>query len=83
MQPAGTLVGIWLGSRPPDPRYPYGYERYEPLASMVIGMLLLLTVGIIVTAAATGLAFPRPPAALPIAAAVMAASVALNGALYV
>jgi cation diffusion facilitator family transporter len=78
-----ALLGIRLGTRPPDARYPYGYERYEPLASMVIGMLLLLTVGITVTAAAIRLAFPRPSAALTIGAAIMAASAAANGALYV
>jgi cation diffusion facilitator family transporter len=78
-----ALVGIWIGTRPPDPRYPYGYERYEPLASMMIGMLLLLTVGIVAMGAVVRLALPRPPTAPMFGAAVMAASAAANCALYV
>jgi cation diffusion facilitator family transporter len=41
------LAGIWLGTRPADPKHPYGYTRYETLASMFMGMLLLVAVAII------------------------------------
>src|SRR3990172_11140185 len=41
------LAGIWLGTRPADPRHPYGYARDETLASMFIGMLLLITVAVV------------------------------------
>jgi len=31
---AVSIVGISLAARPPDPGHPYGYERYEPLATI-------------------------------------------------
>jgi cation diffusion facilitator family transporter len=40
-----ALVGISLATRPPDPRHPYGYERYESIATLVIGGCLVLAVG--------------------------------------
>jgi cation diffusion facilitator family transporter len=36
------LVGISLAARPPDPDHPYGYERYEPLASMGVAAFMLI-----------------------------------------
>lgn len=36
------LIGISLAARPPDPDHPYGYERYEPLASMGIVAFMFL-----------------------------------------
>jgi cation diffusion facilitator family transporter len=35
------LIGVSLAARPPDPDHPYGYERYEPLASMGIAAFML------------------------------------------
>lgn len=35
------LVGATLAARRPDPDHPYGYERYEPLASMGIAAFML------------------------------------------
>jgi cation diffusion facilitator family transporter len=77
-----ALAGIWLGTRPPDATHPYGYARYEHVASMGIGMLLLTAVGAIVVAAAGHLVRPRPPAAPAIGAAVMVASALANAGLY-
>jgi cation diffusion facilitator family transporter len=74
-----ALAGIWLATRPPDPTHPYGYARYEHVASMGIGMLLLT--GLIVTTAVGHLIAPRPVAAPEVGGAVMAASAAANGAL--
>jgi cation diffusion facilitator family transporter len=77
-----ALAGIWLGSRPPDPTHPYGYARYEHVASMGIGMLLLMAVGAIVVSSIGRLVVPRPVSAPGIAAAVMTASAAANAGLY-
>jgi cation diffusion facilitator family transporter len=44
----GAVVGVWTATRPPDQRHPYGYERYETLTSMVIGMTLIVTVAFVV-----------------------------------
>jgi cation diffusion facilitator family transporter len=36
-----ALIGVSLAARAPDPDHPYGYERYEPLASLGIGAFML------------------------------------------
>lgn len=36
------LIGVSLAARPPDSDHPYGYERYEPLASMGIAAFMLV-----------------------------------------
>jgi len=37
------LVGIYIGHRPPDSRHPYGYRKYETLATLGIAFLLFIT----------------------------------------
>ncbi len=55
-----ALSGVWMATRPPDPRHPYGYERYETLTSMVIGVFLLATVALVVRSSIERLFDPRP-----------------------
>jgi cation diffusion facilitator family transporter len=76
-----ALGGVWLATRPADPRHPYGYERYEALASLLIGLLLLVAMGIIVSSALPRLADPKPGAATGVGLAVMAVSAASTGGL--
>lgn len=38
-----VYAGLWLASRPPDYDHPYGHGRYETLAGLAVGALLLLT----------------------------------------
>jgi cation diffusion facilitator family transporter len=38
-----VYAGLWLASRPPDYEHPYGHGRYETLAGLAIGAMLLLT----------------------------------------
>jgi cation diffusion facilitator family transporter len=38
-----VYAGLWLASKPPDREHPYGHGRYETLAGLAIGALLLLT----------------------------------------
>ncbi|AKB19228.1 MULTISPECIES: cation diffusion facilitator family transporter [unclassified Methanosarcina] len=35
------LVGIFIASRPPDKEHPYGRQKYETVASIIIAVLLL------------------------------------------
>lgn len=35
------LVGVWLASRPPDKGHAYGHEKFEILASVLVGLSLL------------------------------------------
>ena len=76
-----ALGGVWLATRPSDPRHPYGYERFEALASLLIGMLLLVAVGVIVSSAMPRLVDPKPSEATGVGLAVMAVSAASTGGL--
>src|SRR5579875_3854021 len=35
-------AGLWLASKPPDYEHPYGHGRYETLAGLAVGAILLL-----------------------------------------
>jgi cation diffusion facilitator family transporter len=37
-----VYAGLWLASKPPDFEHPYGHGRYETLAGLAIGAMLLL-----------------------------------------
>jgi cation diffusion facilitator family transporter len=37
-----VYAGLWLASKPPDSEHPYGHGRYETLAGLGVGALLLL-----------------------------------------
>lgn len=37
------LVGIAIGSRPPDENHPYGHRKFETIAALIIAFLLFLT----------------------------------------
>jgi cation diffusion facilitator family transporter len=37
-----VYTGLWLASRPPDSEHPYGHGRYETLAGLAVGAILLL-----------------------------------------
>jgi cation diffusion facilitator family transporter len=69
-----AIGGVWLATRPADVHHPYGYERYEALASLVIGMLLLVVVALIVSSAVPRLVQPAPNRATGLGAIVMAGS---------
>ncbi len=36
------LIGMWVAARPPDRTHPYGHRKYETVAALAIGALLLL-----------------------------------------
>jgi cation diffusion facilitator family transporter len=35
------LLGMWISARPPDENHPYGHHKYETVAAMGIGAMLL------------------------------------------
>jgi cation diffusion facilitator family transporter len=38
-----VYVGLWLASKPPDAEHPYGHGRYETLAGLAVGGIILVT----------------------------------------
>jgi cation diffusion facilitator family transporter len=42
-----VYAGLWLASKPPDYEHPYGHGRYETLAGLAVGAMLLLTSAVI------------------------------------
>lgn len=58
----GSLV-VWSGLRVsvqhPDPEYPYGHGKAEPIAAAVVGLMLLLAGGGIVIRAVQGMLVPH------------------------
>jgi cation diffusion facilitator family transporter len=50
---AVVYAGFWLASKPPDYEHPYGHGRYETLAGLAIGAMLLLTGSAIIWHGAT------------------------------
>ena len=37
-----VYAGLWLAAKPPDSEHPYGHGRYETLAGLAVGAILLL-----------------------------------------
>ncbi len=37
-----VYTGLWLAAKPPDQEHPYGHGRYETLAGLAVGAILLL-----------------------------------------
>lgn len=56
-----SLFANRLASRPPDEDHPYGHRRYETLAALMIGALLLLTAWEIVSGAVERLGSGEAP----------------------
>jgi len=78
-----ALGGIWLSTRPADRQHPYGYERFESLSALVIGMLLLAAVALIAAIAVPRLLQPESLERTTWGAVLMAGSAAANGGLFV
>ena len=38
-----VLVGLWIGRKPPDERHHFGHARIETIASVAVGVALILT----------------------------------------
>lgn len=36
------LIGIWIASRPPDDKHPYGHQKVETISTVLIAVLLFL-----------------------------------------
>lgn len=54
-----TLIGFKLSSKKPTKKHPYGYARYEYVASFVIALLMLLMGGIFLKESITKIVHPE------------------------
>jgi cation diffusion facilitator family transporter len=74
----GGLIATRIADQPPDDDHPYGHSRFETLAALVIGLLLLVTAWEIVRGALDRLSGENPPVITPLAFGVMLATLAVN-----
>lgn len=72
------LVGIKLAAQPPDADHPYGHRRFETLATLAIGGLLLVAAWEILQEMFNRLLHGGAPEVLPISFAIMIGTMALN-----
>lgn len=72
------LIGNVLAGRPPDEGHPYGHRRFETLASMMIGGILLLTGWELVKSSIQRLGTHEAPQVTTISFVVMLTTLAVN-----
>ncbi len=72
------LVGTSVAARPPDETHPYGHRRFETIASMAIGGLLLVTAWEIGKGSIARLSGSVKPEVGPVNFIVMVVTIAIN-----
>jgi cation diffusion facilitator family transporter len=74
-----ALVGVWVAARPADKNHPYGHQKYETVATLAIGGMLLVAAfeigrGVVVRL----LQASSQPAVTPLVLALMVATFLVN-----
>jgi len=72
------LAGLWIAARPPDDNHPYGHRKYETVATLFIGAMLLLVSWEIVKAIVERLTHLESPNVSPVEIAIMAGTFVVN-----
>lgn len=78
---ASNLIGLVATSvarRPPDKDHPYGHRKFEALAAMAIGILLILAAYEVAKAAISRLLWPASPVVTPFSFGIMLVSMGVN-----
>lgn len=73
-----ALIAARIAARPPDDDHPYGHRRFETLAALMIGALLLLTAWELVGTALARLREPVAPVIAPLTIAVLFGTLLVN-----
>jgi cation diffusion facilitator family transporter len=73
-----ALFANWIAARPPDAAHPYGHRRFETLAALGIGILLLLTAFELVTSALERLGSSEQPTYTVLTFAIMFGTLLIN-----
>ncbi len=73
-----ALVANRIAAKPADADHPYGHRRYETLAALGVGILLLVTAWEIVSSAIERLTSPQPVTVTPLVFGVLVATLIVN-----
>ncbi len=72
------LVANRIAGKPPDEDHPYGHRRFETIAALAIGILLLITAGEIISSAIERLTSGDKPEISPVVFVVLVATLVVN-----
>ncbi len=72
------LISVRIAARPADEDHPYGHQRYETLATLAIGGLMLVAAWEILRAALDRLLYGGQPEVTPVSFVVMIGTLAVN-----
>ncbi len=78
---ASNVIGLFanrIAEKPPDANHPYGHRRFETIAALSIGFLLLIAAWEIITGAVERLISGGAPTITPLAFMVMIVTLAIN-----
>ena len=81
MDGSSNLIGLIanrIAGKPADADHPYGHRRYETLAALAVGILLLVTAWEIITSAVERLLDPQPPVVTPLTFALLIVTLVIN-----
>jgi cation diffusion facilitator family transporter len=81
MDGAANLIGIFanrIAGKPADENHPYGHRRFETIAALAIGILLLITAGEIITSAIERFTSGEQPEITPAMFAVLIGTLVVN-----
>lgn len=81
MDGTSNVIGLLanrVASRPPDENHPYGHRRFETIAALAIGILLLITAWEIISGAIERLTSGETPELTPLTFAVLIGTLVVN-----
>lgn len=81
MDGSANLIGLFANSvagKPPDENHPYGHRRFETLAALAIGILLLITAREIISGAIERLTSGEQPEVSPLIFVVLLGTLVVN-----
>ncbi len=73
-----ALIGIGLAQKPPDKKYPYGYEKFEAVATLVIASLISVTFFEVTKSGIERLLHPQVITISPLVFLLMICSIGVN-----
>lgn len=78
-----ALVGVRMARQPPDADHPYGHRKFETMASVAIGLFLLMVIVQVLWAAVERFRSPSSPVVGTVSFVVMGATLLINlGVVY-